>query len=631
MDAQVSWGATQPARHTAKHYRSDIDGMRAVAVILVVAFHAFPHFIPGGFIGVDVFFVISGFLITGLILDDQATEAFSIKNFYARRARRILPALAIVIAATLLLGAFVLLPTPYAKLGWHAFAGAFFFPNFVFWGEAGYFDGAAVTKPLLHFWSLGVEEQFYLVWPLTLVLLRRTKAPLVPALGTVSALSLVYSSVAAFSDPTAAFYLPWSRLWELGAGGILAAWPIKPRFPQVVSLSGLALIIATAFSITGSSPFPGLPAVLVVEGSVMVLIGRSWILSAPPLAWVGLISYPLYLWHWPLLSFAAIRGTTAVSARVGLIALSVALAWLTTRYIERPIRFGQWRYIGVRISTGATALVAAIALMVFFSNGLPIRYPAEIRPVLATTGTRSWIVPARARTCWLFKDSSFDQYRPECFLRDVAVWGDSFSALLGTGLPRPYAQFSRDSCPPLLTNDGSPCAEGNKMIVDELLRRKPRRVILFGAWLFDSVNWQSGGRWASALQRTLHALRGSIDDVVLVGPSPSWAPSLPEAVFKFWREKGALPDRLKVDPQIYESTDSAFRSTAQQEGARFVSFFDALCNVDGCLTHTPVSRSDLLIWDFGHLTLDGASYVAGALGLVQHRVDAHWTAGKKGP
>ncbi len=616
MDQLTKRDATPRAGNAPEHYRADIDGVRAVAVAIVVAFHAFPRSMPGGFIGVDVFFVISGFLITGLVLDGQAAKTFSIKNFYIRRARRILPALALVLAATLLVGAFILLPGPYARLGWEALAGALFFPNFVFWSEAGYFDTAAITKPLLHLWSLGVEEQFYLVWPLTLVLLRRSKAPLALILGVITALSLVYSSVAAFSDPTAAFYSPVSRLWELGVGGVLAAWPLKPRFPQVVSLTGLALIAASALTITSTSPFPGLLAILPVGGAAMTLIGRSWLLSRRPFVSIGLISYPLYLWHWPLLSFAAIRGSDAASTRFALVALSVALAWLTTRYVERPIRFGEWRPYGFRISTLATAAVACAALMVFLSNGLPIRYPAEIRPVLATMDTRSWFVPARARTCWLDVKLAFSEYRPECSVGEVAIWGDSYSALLGTGLPRPYAQFSRDGCLPLLTDDESRCAESNKRVVGELLRRKPHRVILFGAWLFHDVDWQHNRTFMSALQNTLHALRNGVDDVVLVGPSPSWPPSLPEVVFKLWTETGALPDRLKIDPHPYASTNSAFRSAAQQVGIRFISFFDTLCNIDGCLTHTPASRSDLLMWDQGHLTLDGASYVARALGLV---------------
>src|SRR5208282_803264 len=219
--------------HLANDYRADIDGLRAVAVGLVVVFHAFPLLIPGGFIGVDVFFVISGYLITALILDQQAVGSFSIKAFYIRRARRILPALCVVITATLIIGWFVLFPLPYQRLGLHAMAGALFIPNLVYWNDAGYFDDEAITKPLLHLWSLGVEEQFYLVWPLLLILLRRWKAQTTATLCALSVMSLIYSSIASFHDPIAAFFSPLSRLWELGAGGILASRRVEVRYPEI--------------------------------------------------------------------------------------------------------------------------------------------------------------------------------------------------------------------------------------------------------------------------------------------------------------------------------------------------------------------------------------------------------------
>src|ERR1700731_4477337 len=197
----------------AAGYRADIDGLRAAAVALVVGFHAFPAVISGGFVGVDVFFVISGYLITGLILDRQATGRFSIKDFYVRRARRILPALGTVITATLVIGWFVLLPVAYEQLGLHALAGSLFFPNLIFWSEAGYFDFAAKAKPLLHLWSLGIEEQFYMIWPALLIAARRWRANTTLILCAFAALSLIYSSIEVFSNTVAAFYSPLSRLW----------------------------------------------------------------------------------------------------------------------------------------------------------------------------------------------------------------------------------------------------------------------------------------------------------------------------------------------------------------------------------------------------------------------------------
>ena len=597
-----------------REYRADIDGLRAVAVAAVVGFHAFPTVIPGGFVGVDVFFVISGYLITDLILGRQRNGDLSIKEFYVGRARRILPSLTIVIAATLVIGWFLLLPAPYEKLGLHSLAGALFFPNLIYWSEAGYFDAAAKAKPLLHLWSLGVEEQFYLVWPLLLLfLLRHWKEWLAIVLLVLAALSLIYSSIEAFYDPTAAFYSPLSRLWELGLGSILASWHFKLPCPKTASLVGLSLIVGAALKLTNASPFPGLLALIPVAGAGLVIASGSWILSRRPLVALGLISYPLYLWHWPLLSFAAVSSVDTDITKTMILAGSVCLAWLTARFIEYPIRFGGLRYRGATISTSAIIGTSLVAATVIYSGGLPTRYAPEIRPVLATM-KYEFKDAARVGRCWIPPNVRFESYAQECRTGDIWTWGDSYSGLLSTGLPRPHGQFTLNGCLPLLTSSTDVCAI-NGLIIDEILRVKPKRVILFGAWLFQSTNWQSDTRFNEALRQTLHKLRGRIDDIVLIGPSPYWPPSLPYVVFKFWSDFRILPDRVKVPPEAYRATDAIFREIAAGENVRFVSIFDALCNADGCLSHTPVSRSELLAWDDGHMTIEGARYVVEKLGL----------------
>jgi peptidoglycan/LPS O-acetylase OafA/YrhL len=530
----------------AAGYRPDIDGLRATAVALVVGFHAFPAVISGGFVGVDVFFVISGYLITGLILDRQATGRFSIKDFYVRRARRILPALGTVIIATLVIGWFVLLPVPYEKLGLHALAGSLFFPNLIFWSEAGYFDVAAKAKPLLHLWSLGIEEQFYMLWPALLIAVRRWRANTTLILCAFGALSLIYSSIEVFRDPAAAFYSPLSRLWELGLGGILAARYVKLRHPEIASLLGIALIVVAGLILTDASPFPGLLAVVPAGGAALAIVGHSSVLRWRPLVALGLISYPLYLWHWPLLSFAAISGFDTPPVRFAVVAASILLAWATTRYIESPIRFGALRARGASISAGVTFAVAICGTLVFWSGGMLLRYPQAIRPVLATMDYK-FHLPARADKCWLTADWDVSRYKSECGDGTILMWGDSYSALLATGLPKPYAQFSRDGCLPLLAIDPGPgqCANSNVTVADKIVQLKPRRVILFGAWLFHVENWQADPKLTGALRATLRRLRADIDDVVLVGPSPSWLPeNLPAVVFKFWSETGFLPDRI---------------------------------------------------------------------------------------
>ncbi len=304
-------------------YRPDIDGLRAVAVLAVVSFHAFPQLTPGGFVGVDVFFVISGFLISTIILKAHAQNTFSYARFYARRIRRIFPALMLMLAASLVFGWFALTPNEFAELGRHAAAGTLFVSNLALWREAGYFDHEAQLKPLLHLWSLGIEEQFYLIWPLFLLRFRRATAALV----AVVVLSFAANVWLVHSKPDATFYMPFTRFWELASGALLAQLALMApngdalgglrRFApflgdsralrDALSVAGTLLVLAPVLRLSHTASFPGFWAALPVLGTVALIaagqraIINRRLLSAPPMVLIGLISYPLYLWHWPLL------------------------------------------------------------------------------------------------------------------------------------------------------------------------------------------------------------------------------------------------------------------------------------------------------------------------------------------
>src|SRR3954452_19718161 len=296
-------------------YRPDIDGLRAIAVMLVVNFHAFPEAMPGGFIGVGIFFVISGFLITGILTRDLDSARFSLLHFYERRIRRIFPALLVMLVAVLGLGFFWLLPGPYARLGADVLASAAFTANIALLLQSGYFDVESAKQPLLHMWSLGTEEQFYLVWPPILMLAARFR---IRALGVTAAIGLasfVLNVVLIGENPVATFYLPFTRAWELLAGGALAcAWDRIPQHQSAANWragAGIVLIVIAAALLDPHRAFPGWWAVLPVAGGVLLLSAPSaWgvrhLLASPPMVRIGLISYPLYLWHWPLLAFAAI-------------------------------------------------------------------------------------------------------------------------------------------------------------------------------------------------------------------------------------------------------------------------------------------------------------------------------------
>ncbi|RUR06125.1 acyltransferase family protein [Legionella sp. km772] len=351
--------SVSPATHFK--YRPDIDGLRAIAVLLVVAFHAFPNWLRGGFIGVDVFFVISGFLISSLIFSSLENNNFSFFDFYQRRIKRIFPALLLTLTFCCIFGWFALFPEEYKQLGRHIAGGAGFISNFILWKETGYFDNAADTKPLLHLWSLGIEEQFYIFWPLLLWVAWKRKLNFLTLILVFSAISFLLNLALIGQHPEASFYSPQSRCWELLAGSLLAwlllytppmAHPFNPATgskttQNLCSILGFLLTMIAAFSFSKQTVFPGGWALLPVLGALLIILAgpTAWlnrkVLAHPVLIWFGIISFPLYLWHWPLLAFARVMegDIPSQTIRISVVLLSIILAWLTYKLIEKPIRW----------------------------------------------------------------------------------------------------------------------------------------------------------------------------------------------------------------------------------------------------------------------------------------------------
>ena len=349
--------------HSPIHYRPEIDGLRAFAVLAVILFHAFPSLLAGGFIGVDIFFVISGYLISKIILKETALGKFTFISFYQRRIRRIYPALILVVAVTAIIGWFSLFPDELVQLFKHISLTTLFIANFGFWQEAGYFDNTAETKPLLHFWSLGVEEQFYIVWPLLLLFfLRKFPAKFGASLVVFSVLSFICNIALLAEQKEAAFFLPFGRWWELAAGGVLASAETNNAYParylvhkyninlkgvsieDLMSASGFILITASALTFREHFDFPGFWALLPVSGSLLIIVAgqgsriNRFLLSNKIAVSIGLISYPLYLWHWPIFSYLHILKLASVETLCAGIALTFILATATYHLIEKPIR-----------------------------------------------------------------------------------------------------------------------------------------------------------------------------------------------------------------------------------------------------------------------------------------------------
>lgn len=391
-------------------YRPDIDGLRAIAVLSVVAFHAFPSWVRGGFIGVDVFFVISGYLISTIIFENLDKGTFSFSDFYSRRIRRIFPALLLVMIACFAFGWFALLADEFKQLGKHIAAGAGFISNFILWNEAGYFDNSAETKPLLHLWSLGIEEQFYIVWPVLLWFAWKRKFNLLTITVVVAVATFILNLKGVRQDMIATFYSPQTRFWELLCGSLLAWFALYKKdsfanikskiddwlsrivysekqnndgrtFSNVLSFVGLLLLIYGFWRINKELSFPGKWALVPVLGAVLIITAgsKAWvnrkILSNKVAVWFGLISFPLYLWHWPILSFARIVEGEVPSRniRIAAVVLSIALAWLTYKLVERPIRFGNYSKVKVTVLVILMTVVGYIGYNTYERNGLEFR------------------------------------------------------------------------------------------------------------------------------------------------------------------------------------------------------------------------------------------------------------------
>ncbi|MET3106067.1 peptidoglycan/LPS O-acetylase OafA/YrhL [Oxalobacteraceae bacterium GrIS 2.11] len=391
-------------------YRPDIDGLRAIAVLSVVFYHAFPNWIGGGYIGVDIFFVISGYLISTIIFENLDRKTFSFSEFYMRRVKRIFPALSLVLIVCYGFGWFALLADEFKQLGKHVAAGAGFVSNFVLWSEAGYFDISAEKKPLLHLWSLGIEEQFYIVWPFLLWLAWKIRFNLWVTITSVAFVSFFLNIYFVHHDIVSTFYSPQTRFWELICGSMLA-WLTLYRngvlknaelrigerltaainfvtqkkhtvsSTNVFSMVGLLLLVLGTLGMNKDLSFPGMWAVIPVLGAMLIIAAGSgaWcnqtILSNPLFVWFGKISFPLYLWHWPLLSYVRIIEASFPNAyiRLGAVGLAIMLAWLTYRLVETPIRLSSRNEIAAPILASLMVVVGLAGYATYLGEGLPDR------------------------------------------------------------------------------------------------------------------------------------------------------------------------------------------------------------------------------------------------------------------
>jgi peptidoglycan/LPS O-acetylase OafA/YrhL len=647
-------------------YRADIDGLRAIAVVLVVAYHAFPTKIQTGFIGVDIFFVISGFLITSIIFEEIRDANFSLKRFYVRRINRLFPALLLVMITCFAAGWFVLFPDEYKQLGKHTAAGAAFISNLVFWSEAGYFDSAADTKILLHLWSLGVEEQFYLVWPILIFFAWRGKFRVGSICILMLAASLYLNIRTVESHQVAAFFSPLTRFWELLSGGMLAIlvtqktslqnWEenISRRFDAVVYQSGhaterssfrdvaavlgAASIVAAVTLMPAGANFPGKWALLPVVGTLLLIFSgpSTWmartILSKRPVVFIGLISYPLYLWHWPLLAFTRHMLEQAPSDFVlgGIVLGSVALAWLTYVLVEKPIRFGTKRTRSAAVLLLLMACVGIFGLYDATHEGIRSRmndrneyakyFEGQSSDGDQLGAEREDSAQNRCNRYFYFRAWGDVRPRqsidPECYTKKTAksvlIWGDSHAAHLFYGIKKSLPQdistlliFS-SGCGPRPINmarlELDHCEKSNYSALNLVETHPPDVVVLASSTSFDIEYIRD---------LTVKLKKLGVKKVLVMGSLPRWKPSLYKTVMKYYWLK--TPNRIvghqdtdKLNP------DLMFRAQIKSNDEfEYVNLFDFFCNADGCMTYLGDNRREgLITFDDAHLRPFASIYLA---------------------
>jgi peptidoglycan/LPS O-acetylase OafA/YrhL len=582
-------------------------------------FHAFPNYVPGGFVGVDVFFVISGFLISGIIFREQDSKSFSLTNFYARRVRRIFPALLVVLAASAAMGWLLLLPDEFSRLGAQIAAGSAFVANIYFWLHSGYFAPNAHTYPLLHLWSLGVEEQFYILWPLIIMALAGHRQRIFSAIMAITLASFLLNLSLAHDRETD-FYLIATRAWELMLGAAIA-WQarssphVSHRTADVCVAAGLALILVGCFIFGSMDPYPNwrafLPTIgagLIIWGGKTSMIASSGLRTSSAVG-IGRISYPLYLWHWPLLVFAvAFKAAPLTLAECGLVVgASFALAWLTYRFVEIPVRNLRAPAIGLTFGMLAAVLAGFITVR---EAGFSSRFPLEIQALASIqTQAETW----RVHKCVL-DSSQQNSFAEECIDKGdnplLFVWGDSTAAALMPGLRDiekeagfRLAQFNVSSCPPILEVDiaGVPnCRVMNAKILGTVRNNLPEAVLLHGVFNNKPDEFDGLIRTIAELQKL------NVPRIIVLGPVPQWRGGLPGRALSYFRANRALlPERSKTLVSPAWNEDNA-RAIIESHGAQYVSAWSALCNNDGCLTRTGSTLDTLIATDEVHLSEIGS-------------------------
>jgi len=621
-------------------YRPDIDGLRGLAVLLVVVFHAFPTFLKGGFIGVDIFFVISGFLITTIISENLKQDRFSFLEFYTRRIKRIFPALLIVLITTHIFGWFSLSSGEYKQLGKHIVGGASFISNFFFWNESGYFDNSAETKPLLHLWSLGIEEQFYIFFPLIFYFSFRLKISLKKIIILGFLISFAINIALAVNYPSADFYSPVSRFWEILAGGMLTQVDqiktnikaVKLELSNLFSIAGFLLIAIGLIFIDSGQFFPGWYALLPVIGAMSIIYAgpsaylNKFLLSNKLSVFLGLISFPLYLVHWPLLTFWRLSFIHEVEAYVyiGIIGASIGVSWIIYALVETRIRQNKSSGLTSALIIGMIG-IGFIGFNCYQREGMPFRkivqekFNYQLNDANGKTNCLNTLLDGHIICSPVTQDMKV--LRPMVF-----VWGDSHASHLNAGLLNllqsqklSFMDYSYSACPPVLNfeprgsnsnalHENDICLKHNADALKFIQKYRPETVVLAANWSqYDGLN-QFNALMDLEIENTINLLKSSnIKNIVLMGNFPVFYVDQPKLASEYFV--------AKVNNRTYKrfnysslNSDNKMANFAQAHALNFISPMKNLCDREGCI----LSVSDVLLipagLDTSHLTKEGSIY-----------------------
>lgn len=631
-------------------YRPDIDGLRAIAVLAVVGFHAFG--VTGGYVGVDIFFVMSGYLISTIIFKSFEQKSFSFIEFYQRRIRRIFPSLLIVLIACLIFGWLVLFADEYEQLGKHVAAGAGFISNLILWSESGYFDVAAEKKPLLHLWSLGIEEQFYFLWPILAWLLWKFRTHFILITLAIAGISFGINVYLVGTDGIATFYSPLTRFWELLAGGLVAyamlfhkavLQPIG-RHATFFSVVGLVISISSISFLNKELAFPGWWATLPVIGTSLLIVSgpQAWVnqkvLSSRLLVWFGLISFPLYLWHWPLLTFAKLLTEQSRFAKIIAVLISVLFAWISYRYVERPIRYGKHQTMKSVVLLVLMFLVGLAGFATYRAGGFEFRIDDGNEGKLAKKYYNQLEWPeSYNNSAQCFAKYGGDQY---CLIEDIAsaptaaIIGDSHAnhfyhglskyissrggnlILLGSGGCAPFFEFDRTPKPPATNLN---CYKRTKNIYKFVLNDKDIKTVFISfhhseflseGYLFEDklreFKFDNPYQAVSiSLTRTVQMLEAKGKKVIILYDMPDLTKDIKGCTFRrphFSREGGCNADQLSMIDN-FEEYDKIL---AQVQKHTKVEIFDTRPYINGNFPIGP--EGNLTYRDKTHLSYGGSLF-----------------------